>query len=235
MKKFKKVITIILDFAIVCVSILLFFNIFLDIQTTFLKKTYKSFFGFSVFEIKTGSMTNTINVGDCILVKNTKNIKLNDIVTYEENGNFITHRVVQQYANTYVTKGDHNNTSDEPIYDNQIVGKVIKIFPNTGIIKNTLFNNGVLIPLIVILFVICLIVDDKEDEHHSYIKLLKSSFKRKKVANVPEDIEIPSDVVSESKTTILSKVEVKKNNSVYSVLIDKKTEEDEPKIIKVLK
>ena len=41
---------------------------------------------------------------------------------------------------TYVTKGDANNSKDEPISKEQIVGKVVKIIPGFGIIRKTILN-----------------------------------------------------------------------------------------------
>ena len=111
MRKYKKIINIILNFVIVCTSFLLAVIIFLDIQASFMNKSYNTILGYSVFEVQTGSMSGKLEVGDWILVKNTKQADLGDIVTYEdESGNFITHRVVQKYNNIYVTKGDSNNT-----------------------------------------------------------------------------------------------------------------------------
>lgn len=234
----KKIVNLILNISIVCASIILFVTIFLDIQTTVLKKTYKSFFGYSLFEIKTGSMSKTIKIGDWILVKNTKDVDLNDIITYEQNGNFITHRVIQKYQGTITTKGDSNNTIDKPITNTQVVGKVIKVLPKFGIIKSVLLNSEVLIPFIITIFIICLIIDDKNNKNESYINRFKSLFKKrdKNINNRIKDIPIPQKN-DESMTTILSKVEIDNNNEVYSRLKETKNEEEDddiPKIIKII-
>ena len=85
-------------------------------------------------QVQTGSMKNAINPGDMILVKSNSEIQLNDIITFKQGEDFVTHRVIEVYSETYVTKGDANNTKDEPITKNQVVGKVVKIFPGFGII-----------------------------------------------------------------------------------------------------
>lgn len=234
MDKIKKIINIILNITIVFFALLLFFSMFLDFQTSFLKKSYKSFFGFSAFEIKTASMKGSIDIGDLVIVKNTKNVSLNDIVTYEIQGQFITHRVIQQLDTTYVTRGDANNTDDNPITSDQIVGKVIFVLPKVGIIKSVVFKPGFLIPMIVALFVICLIIDDKEDGKNSYLGIFKNRFNsNKKKDNSLEKKNINNNVKSNSdsdvdlsKTAVLSTVNVKGNKKLLDA-INKKNNTDE--------
>ena len=134
-KVIEKVINIILDIAIFVFGIILLISIYNNVQTKILKNSYSSFFGYTVFGVQTGSMADEINAGDWIIVKKEKNLKLNDIVTYMQDGEFITHRIVESYKNTFITKGDANNTKDAPINREQIVGKVIKILPNFEILR----------------------------------------------------------------------------------------------------
>lgn len=233
MKGLKKSVNFALNICIVLVAIVLFLSMFFDVQTTFLKKTYSSFFGYSAFEIETGSMASSINIGDLVLVKNTKSVDLNDVITYDVGGKFVTHRVVQQFADTLTTRGDANNSNDEPINSEQVVGKVVLVLPKLGIIKNIMFRSEVLIPFIVVLFIICLIIDDKEDGNKSYLNLFKRRMKKETI-NVPDDIMIPED--ESSKTVVLSKVEVKRNKELYSALKngDTSDDNDEPEIIKII-
>lgn len=151
-KIIEKVINVILDIAIFIFGIILLISIYNNVQTKILKNSYSSFFGYTVFGVQTGSMADEINAGDWIIVKSSKNYKLNDVVTYMENGDFITHRIVETYKNTFITKGDANNAKDSPINREQIVGKVVKILPNFEIFRKTLFNPAVLICLIITLY-----------------------------------------------------------------------------------
>jgi signal peptidase I len=143
----------ILNVVTTIIIILLFISVVASFQTTFFGKKYNSFFGYSLFEIETASMSGKLEIGDWILVKITDDVKLNDIITFEENGSFITHRIVEQYKDTYVTKGDSNNAKDTPIKKEQVVGKMIKVIPKFGIIKKTFFNPKVLIILIITIVV----------------------------------------------------------------------------------
>ena len=67
-------------------------------------------------------MADEINAGDWIIVKKQKNFKTGEVVTFMQDGEFITHRIIQAYNDTFITKGDANNTKDAPINKDQIVG-----------------------------------------------------------------------------------------------------------------
>lgn len=149
---YSKVINIVLDIMIVLFGIVLLISIYNNVQVKLLGNKYSSFFGYSTFEVQTGSMADAINPGDWIIVKRSNDIKLGDIITFEKGNDYITHRVIESYKGTYVTKGDANNSKDDAINQAQIVGKVVKILPSFGIIRKTLFNPFVLIALIITLY-----------------------------------------------------------------------------------
>ena len=96
--------------------------------------------GYSLFEVQTGSMEPEISAGDWIIVKNQKDYEPDDVVTFEVDGEFVTHRIVQKYGDTFVTQGDANNAKDEPITKEQIVGEEIKTLPTLGILRKTILN-----------------------------------------------------------------------------------------------
>ena len=87
---YEKIINLILDILIIIFGIFLLISIYKNVQIKILGNDYSSFFGYSTFEVQTGSMADTINPGDWIVVKNTKNIKLDDIITYTKKGDFIS-------------------------------------------------------------------------------------------------------------------------------------------------
>ena len=61
------------------IAIILIYNI---IQISILNKPYMNIFGYTVFQVKTGSMSGTMEIGDIIVVKLTKEVKQNDIITF---------------------------------------------------------------------------------------------------------------------------------------------------------
>lgn len=148
----EKAINFLLNILIFIFSIFLLVSIYTGFQTRIIGNDYANFFGYSLFEVQTGSMEGSIDAGDWIVVKLTPKVELNDIVTYELNGEYITHRIIEVYNGTYITQGDANNAKDAPVDQSQIIGKVVKVLSGFGIIRKTLFNPAVLLTLIITLF-----------------------------------------------------------------------------------
>ena len=120
-----KVITTVLSIITILLMLLALYNFF---SVKILKKDYPNIFGYTFFEVISGSMSPTIEKMDLILVKLDTSYEVGDIVSYKKDGAIITHRIVEKNDKTYVTKGDANNTIDNPITEETIIGKVIKIY-----------------------------------------------------------------------------------------------------------
>ena len=149
-----KIIGIIFNLLIAIVFVLIIIGIYYLVQIRILKNNYGNIFGYTFFEVATGSMADTIEIGDVVVVEITKEIQEDDIIVYQDGDNFITHRLLEIKDNgELITKGDANNTEDDPISNEQVLGKVIKIIPSLGIIKNALLSPKVLI-LITILIIL---------------------------------------------------------------------------------
>ncbi len=166
----EKIINILLNIFIVIFCLILLISIYNNIQINILKNDYASFFDYSIFEVQTGSMSGEIEAGDWVVVKTTSDIELNDVITFKQGDEFTTHRVIEKYNDTYVTKGDVNNSKDEPITDDDIVGKVVKVLPHFGILRKTLFNPLVIISLIVTLFLINYALRKEDNKKEEEIK-----------------------------------------------------------------
>ena len=212
----EKIINYVLDILIFVFGIVLLISLYISIQTKVFKNDYANFFGYSIFEVQTGSMSGTIEAGDWIIVDLSKKPKLNDIVTYESNGNFITHRVIEIYGSTYVTMGDANSAKDDPIDGEEIVGTVSKILPRLGIIRKTLFNPVVLIAVIIVLFVLNWTFKNKNN-----VKTKESV--NKVVLNMKDVlmklIDKIKEIINSKKSTKpvikeLPKIETKKDNDI---------------------
>ena len=92
-----------------------------------MKKLDANIFGYSFYNIVTGSMSDTIKIGDKVIVKLGKDVTEGDIIAYQKDGEVIVHRLIEKNGDSFVTKGDANNATDEPISEKQILGKVVKI------------------------------------------------------------------------------------------------------------
>ncbi len=120
-----KVITSILGIVTFLLMIYAAYNFF---SIKILKKDYTSVFGYTFFEVISGSMSPTIEKWDLILIKQKDNYEVGDVVSFYNDGAYITHRIVEKNNETYITKGDANNTVDSPITKDKIAGKVVKVF-----------------------------------------------------------------------------------------------------------
>ena len=178
----KKVCNIVLDILIILIGLVLLGTIYNTIQVKILHKNKADFFGFTTFEVQTGSMAPTINASDLIIVQKSDKAEIKDIITYEHNGEYITHRVVDAYKDNYVTKGDANNSKDEPISKEQIVGKVVKIIPGFGILRKTILNPIVLITLAITVYIISLLFkkNDEKNKFDVFVSNLFEKIKNKK-------------------------------------------------------
>lgn len=71
-------------------------------------------------------MEPTILPNEMIFIKEQKNYKENDIITYRDKfGMLITHRIIGIDGQNIITKGDSNNSVDEDISIDKVEGKVI--------------------------------------------------------------------------------------------------------------
>ena len=88
-------------------------------------------------------------------LKNEKDIfNEQDIIVFKQDDNIITHRIVKIDSNGEITtKGDANNTEDEPITEDKIIGKVVKIIPNIAIWKRVLTSPEILFLIILTIII----------------------------------------------------------------------------------
>lgn len=155
-EKVKKIINkiagIILNILLIFVSLLMIIGIYYVFQIKILNNTYANIFGYTFFEVATGSMADTIEIGDVVIVKITKDIQENDIIVYQEEDQFITHRLMKINENgEWITKGDANNTEDSPIQETQVLGKVVQIIPKIGIWRRAILSPQVVILIITLI------------------------------------------------------------------------------------
>ena len=94
--------------------------------------------GYRSYTVLSGSMEPEFYPGDIVITKhkNKTDINLNDIVTFrDKDGVIITHRIIEETPQGYITKGDNNNVEDaEIITVNNIIGEVKFSIPKVGYI-----------------------------------------------------------------------------------------------------
>ena len=130
----KVVKRVLVTFITTLLVVLLVINVYSFISIKLMKKDLATVFGYSALEVVSGSMEPTIHIGDLIFIDTkSKEFHVNDIVTfYDQQGNFVTHRIVSIQDGKVVTKGDNNNSIDERFSIDKIVGKCVYIINSGG-------------------------------------------------------------------------------------------------------
>ena len=91
-----KVINFILNVLLGIITVVIIIGAYYMYQVKIQKKDYANLFGYSLFEVATGSMKPTIQIGDVVIVKITKDVNENDIIVYIDGDDIITHRLVEK-------------------------------------------------------------------------------------------------------------------------------------------
>ena len=120
----------------------------------------------SMFKVQTGSMESGIHVNDYIFVWKNDSYEVGDVITYNYEGYYITHRIVKKDGKKYITKGDANNTEDEEIDESQITGKVLFNGGLLNFVNNYKF--AIAAGMLVLYIVTCYInkQDDKQERNN---------------------------------------------------------------------
>ena len=126
------------------------------IQIKILNRPYAAFLGYTVFEVASGSMEPTISEKDLVIVHLDTAVNNDDIVAYESNNTYITHRIVDIQGDFIIARGDANNSNDTAISKSMVLGKVVKVIPNFGVWRDVLLTPKVFISIAItiILFII---------------------------------------------------------------------------------
>lgn len=162
---------------LILLGILLGVNLYLANARHILGNQLPMPFGYGLANVLSGSMEPTFSKGALLLVKDTRNVKVRDIVVYQSQGELIVHRIIRVKENIIVTQGDANNVADLPFRKNQIKGKVMGWVPYLGGISQ-IFRK----PLVIILMILLAIL------------LMERSFRAEKNADNEEIEAIKAEI-----------------------------------------
>lgn len=127
----------------------------------------QSLFGYRAVCVLSGSMEDTLSVGDAVIIKEDKSYFVNDIISFREGSEIITHRIIAITDSGFMTKGDANNTVDSEIVRKEnIIGKEVLIIPWIGYIRIALMSHTGLIMVLVAcggLYLINRFIEEREE------------------------------------------------------------------------
>ncbi len=147
----KKIFGIIVDILTFLVFLILVLIIFSRVKMMVSGKEYFDVFGYSIFNVATGSMEPAISQNDIIIVKEEKSYELNDIVTFRSDNAYVTHRVISKSGNSLITKGDANNAKDVSIKQEDVIGRVVKVIKQGGVWQQIFTSPTIIIMIFVTL------------------------------------------------------------------------------------
>lgn len=207
MSHLKRIIKIFVNIFTWLLLLLLALVIYGKLVVTFGDNTYPNYFGYTFFEVASGSMKPTLKINDVIVVKiGRDNLKKGDIIAFQGEDAIITHRILFIEGNIITVKGDNNSVVDKPIVVEQVIGKIVKVFPKMGIWKKVIVEPKILFGIFItlLLFDFALSYNGKQ-----VLKEKKKSNKKEEAAEKPIATQIV-DSEKAPKTTREKVVEAEK-------------------------
>ncbi len=145
-----------------------------------MKNNYVSLFGYTFFEVASGSMSPAIKTGDIVVVKLNSLYHEGDIVTYEDNSSYITHRIVRIDGDRVLLKGDANNVDDAIVSSNVILGKVVLILKSIYLFRRIVLNVRVVVSFFITIVLFGLVFSYKNIDKLKKFRMRKIHYRREK-------------------------------------------------------
>lgn len=175
---FKKIFKIIIDVLTFLVFIVLILIIYSKIKMIATSNDYFDMFGYSIFSVATGSMEPKISQNDIVIIKSKDDYFIDEIVTFKSEKAYVTHRIIEKRGDTFITKGDANNTKDVEIQKDAIIGKVVKILPHAAIWQKIFSSPKVIISIFATLMLFDFAFSYKGIQRKKNIKLVDKVMKK---------------------------------------------------------
>lgn len=179
----------------VVLFVILIFFILLNI----LSMNNKSFFGFRIYRVISGSMQPALQIGDVIIIKKANNYAEKDIITYDNGLTTITHRIKSINGDEIITEGDANDAPDKPITKDRILGKYFFRISTFSVFSIMLTGKTIYLIMVLVLFAILLFaISDRvtrnlEYRRNNFKKVIKekdNKEQKKKMPKKKDEMEI---------------------------------------------
>lgn len=114
------------------VAVVIGVSVYLWNARSLLGNTMPMPFGYGCAVVLSGSMEPTLKVDDLIFVKEQADFEVGDIVVFQDDSKLVVHRLLAYDGKTAITKGDANQSEDEPIPADAIIGRLCGRIPQMG-------------------------------------------------------------------------------------------------------
>lgn len=154
--KFKKVKNII---EYIVIFIIIVANSILIIKSVNNPNKTPDLFGKKAFIIVSGSMIPTIEIGDIVVIDDSSNVQVGDVIAFRRNTTVIVHRIINEMdidgVVKYQTKGDNNNVADIELVEVENIEGIYRTkIPYVGKVLMFLYNNLAVVIIIIIIIML---------------------------------------------------------------------------------
>lgn len=136
-------------------------------------------FGYGFAVVLSGSMEPALEVNDMIVVRESQDYQVGDIIVYQSGRTLVTHRVIQIDGSQVITQGDANNTADQPVDAAFVKGVVIGRIPAVGAWLQALER-----PFLIVVVFLCILLFSGEafrkekEEDEKQLEEIKEEIRR---------------------------------------------------------
>ena len=174
-KKFFKYIMLIVFIVLFVINLILSFE----------EKTH--IFGIYMFNIVSESMEPTLYKNDVVLVKKcaSSELKKGDIITFEQQGRVISHRIInitkEKNVIKFETKGDNNEIPDpDKVPEGQVYGQVIQKIDKIGKVVSYIQNARGFINVVIFVIIVYILVSLRDNKKNTR-KMKRKKYEIKKM------------------------------------------------------
>ncbi|MCD4962532.1 signal peptidase I [Enterococcus casseliflavus] len=128
-------------------------------------------FGYKGYTVISGSMEPTLRVGDYVVVQaeDFDQLAVGEIITFENEGTMVTHRIISITDEGIQTRGDHNTVNDmKQVTEDKYVGRLALHIPYLGHLMIWMQNPlifAVVLGLIAVRIAFLLLLKPEEKTH----------------------------------------------------------------------
>lgn len=136
-------------------------------------------FGFGMSVVLSGSMEETLHVNDLVVVQQTRNVEVGDIIVFQSGTDLIIHRVIGISDGEITTQGDANNWPDDPISPNAVKGKMLFSIPMLGLLVRLLQTTiGKILVFILAVFLLLRSHQKERKQDDEQLEQIKAEIRR---------------------------------------------------------
>lgn len=140
---------------IILLLIIIGCNFYLLLARNLTANKHPTIFGNLLAVVYSGSMSGTFEVNDIIIVHPKESYSTGDIICFEEGESLVTHRIVEETPEGFVTKGDANNAEDiGKVAQDSVIGTVVFVIPKVGAAQQFVMSLPGLLVLMAVVIII---------------------------------------------------------------------------------